>query len=120
MNVSDLAGSVSVSQATMSGILERLEDQALISRARGQEDRRSTFIAMTEKGKEFLNNAPPILHDRFRHELSKLSSWEQTAILSSLQRIAEMMGAEELPAAPIITAGPECLVDPNEVPSVDG
>ena len=111
--VTALAGAVSVSQATMTGILDRLEQQGLVSRIRGQDDRRSTQVSSTSAGRKFVDEAPPILQDRFRSELALLTPWEQSAILASLQRIACMMGADELTAAPILTSGPEALADPD-------
>jgi hypothetical protein len=45
------------------------------------------------------------LQDRFRRELAKLEQWEQTQLLASLQRIASMMDAEEIEAAPVLTPG---------------
>ncbi len=71
------------------------------------------LVSSTEPGKQFVKTAPAILQDRFRSELSELAPREQTAILVALQRIARMMGAEELTAAPILTSGAEGLADPD-------
>jgi DNA-binding MarR family transcriptional regulator len=109
--VSALAAAVSVSQATMTGILDRLELRGFVVRTRGQDDRRNTLVDLTPAGKEFLNTAPSTLQDRFRAELAKLATWEQTAILSTLQRIDSMMGADRLTAVPILVTGAESLAD---------
>src|SRR5438270_3622336 len=59
ITVSSLAAAISVSQATMTGILDRLEQQGFIARARGQGDRRNTFVSSTVSGQRFLEKAPP-------------------------------------------------------------
>jgi DNA-binding MarR family transcriptional regulator len=87
----ELAKAVHVSQATMSGILDRLEKRGLVQRVRGTRDRRSVWISLTEAGRNILDAAPPMLNEHFRAELSKLEVWEQTAILATLQRIAAMI-----------------------------
>jgi hypothetical protein len=59
----------------------------------------------TAEGLKLLDSAPSPLQDRFRSEFSKLEEWEQTHMLATLQRIAAMMDAEELEAAPLLTTG---------------
>jgi len=116
VTVTALAAAVSVSQATMTGILDRLEQQELLSRTRDRDDRRSTLVNSTQAGQLFLAGAPSILQDRFRSELAQLEAWEQTAMLAALQHIAAMMGADDLPAAPILTSGADGLADPDGEP----
>jgi DNA-binding MarR family transcriptional regulator len=108
-----LAQAVHVSQATMTGILDRLERQGLVSRVRDTRDRRTVMVTATEEGLQFLNKAPSLMHDRFRTELSRLEDWEQSSMLAVLQRIANMMGAEDLTAAPLLTDGALPLASPD-------
>ena len=49
--------------------------------------------------------APNLLQENFVEVFYKLEDWEQTLILSSLQRVASMMGAKKLDAAPILAVG---------------
>lgn len=97
---SALARAVHLSGPTMTGILNRLEKRGLVQRARGEADRRTVLVSVTELGRSILARAPSLLQDRFRHELSRLQQWEQLMVLSALQRIASMMDAETLDAAP--------------------
>ena len=114
--VTGLAAAVSVSQATMTGILDRLEQQGFVVRNRDQGDRRNMLVSSTPLAVRFLESAPSILQDRFSAELARLEPAEQRAMLATLQRIAQMMGAGELHAAPILTSGPESLIEPNHNP----
>jgi hypothetical protein len=63
-------------------------------------------ISVTEKGKDILNSAPSLLHDRFRAKLDNLEEWEQSMILAALQRLASMMDAESIHASPILVHEP--------------
>jgi len=100
-----LAKSVHLSQATVTGILTRLESRGLVSRLRSENDRRTVVVELTEQGQEILESAPSLLQDRFHRELLMLQEWEQTQMLATLQRIASMMDAERLDAAPVLAAG---------------
>lgn len=102
----ELAERVSLGQATLSEILERLEKKQLIHRWRSTEDKRRVINELTPVGRETIQQAPPLLQERFVHELEKLTDWEQTLILSTLQRVAEMMHAQEITASPVLMSGP--------------
>lgn len=104
-SISALARSVSLSQPTVSGILERLEKRALVRRHRSPQDRRSVFVSLTPEGARTLREAPPLLQDRFRRDLARLEEWERTQMLAILQRLAGMMDAESLDAAPMLETG---------------
>lgn len=95
-----LARAIHLSQPTLTGIIDRLERRGLIRRTRDGEDRRAVKVAVTSAGRELLSRAPHSLHARFRREFEKLRDWEQTLMLSSLQRLADMMDAGPAEAAP--------------------
>jgi hypothetical protein len=94
----------------MTGILDRLEQQNLVVRTRDGVDRRSVTITITAEGTNLLKKAPSLLQDHFREKLANLKPAEQTAMLHALEQIAEMMGAKQLSAAPILVTGPEPLM----------
>ena len=103
-----IARAVRISAATTTGILTRLEKRGLVTRSRGTDDRRTIRVTVTEEGRAALDAAPSLLHDRFREQLAGLADWERAMILSVLQRIAQMMDAEALDAAPLLvtSSGP--------------
>lgn len=102
----EIAAGVALGQATLSNILERLEGRRLLRRRRGIEDRRRVINELTRAGREALEAAPPLLQDRFVRELEKLEDWERSQILSTLQRVAHMMHAQDLDASPVLASGP--------------
>ncbi len=105
ITVGALARDIYLGPATVTGILGRLEKRGLVSRTRGDLDRRSVVIQLTDEGAKLVAEAPSLLQDRFHRELAKLRQWEQTMILSTLQRIASMMDAEDIEAAPVLVPG---------------
>ncbi len=104
--VGNLAKRANLSSATVTGILDRLEKRGLVERIRSEDDRRKVFIKATEEGINLYRQAPSMLQERFVSEFTKLQDWEQTQILSSLQRIATMMEAKEIEASPLLVSGP--------------
>ena len=103
--IGTLARSIHLSQATLTGIVSRLERRGLVTRARSGSDRRAVVVSLTDAGRELQETAPSLLQDRFRNELLRLHEWEQNLLLASLQRIASMMDAEGIDASPVLTPG---------------
>lgn len=100
-----LARELSVSQPTMSGILERLQAKGLLERDQGTEDRRMRGYQLTSSARQVLGKAPSLLQEAFLRRLGRVQDWERSMLLASLQRIAAMMDAEELEAHPLLTPG---------------
>ncbi|WP_188150053.1 MarR family winged helix-turn-helix transcriptional regulator [Teredinibacter waterburyi] len=103
--IGTVANDINLSQATVTTIMDRLEKRGLLSRTRSTEDKRKVFANLTELGNETLKTAPTPLQDRFTREFAKLEEWEQTMIISSLQRVAEMMDAQDIDASPVLDIG---------------
>ena len=99
--IGHLAENVSLSQATVTNIVDRLEARRLVERHRGIDDRRKVLLTITASGATLCEASPPILQEEFVEAFSSLADWEQTQILSALQRVAEMMNAEKLPSGPV-------------------
>lgn len=105
-SVGALAERVSLSQPTVTGILGRLERRGLIGRSRSAFDRRRVLVHATDVGRALLAGAPPALQEQFLERLAELDDWEQSLILSSLQRVVHMMEATGIEAAPLLVSGP--------------
>jgi DNA-binding MarR family transcriptional regulator len=99
-----LAKGVSLSPGTVTSILDRLEQRMLVTRTRSEADRRRVEVTLTPLGAQIAQAAPTPLQESFVAALRQLREWEQTQILSSLQRVAEMMDAQDLDAAPVLSS----------------
>jgi DNA-binding MarR family transcriptional regulator len=100
-----LAREVSLSQATVTGILDRLERRGLVLRERATDDRRRVYIRMTSAGEQVVEAAPIPLQQRFSHRLSSLSQKDRARIDEVLSSIVEMMEAQQIEASPVLAAG---------------
>jgi DNA-binding MarR family transcriptional regulator len=102
---SQLARQMSLSQATVTTIIDRLEKRGLVRRRRSNSDKRRVYTALTTAGTVALQNAPRPLQEHFVRRFQELHDWEQSMILSALQRVAQMMDAEQLDASPVLDVG---------------
>ena len=91
-SLGELARKICLSQATTSTILKRLESAGFTYKTKSETDRRRSQVFLTESGAEALARAPKPLDQEFLDRFASLKSYEQSAIVSSLQRVAEMMG----------------------------
>lgn len=105
-SVGNVAKRVSLSQATVTDILNRLETRHLVVRARSHEDRRRVMVSATEQAVAIMSRSPPLLQEAFVERFSALEDWEQNLLISSLQRITTLMGIEQLDASPVLVTGP--------------
>lgn len=101
-----LARAVSLSPATVTGILDRLERRHLVLRERRPEDKRQILLRLTEEGRRLARAAPLPLHERFRRRLARLSAAKRREIEETLLELVDMMEASEIEAAPLLTTGP--------------
>lgn len=105
ISASEIAKAISLSQATVTGILDRLEKRELVLRRRSHHDRRRVILKITPSGSSLLQAAPPPMQERFTYRFVRLQKWEQYMILSSLHRILAMMGPEGA-SSPASHSGP--------------
>lgn len=105
LTASELANKVSLSQATITDIVKRLEGRGLLMRVRSEEDKRRIIISLTEQGHALDAKSLPMLQEQFERRFMELKEWEQYQLLSSVQRLATMMDAETLDASPVLASG---------------
>jgi DNA-binding MarR family transcriptional regulator len=98
-----LTREVHLSQATVTGIIDRLEKRGFVERRRSEADKRCVDVSLTDSGRKVLENAPPLFQEKFMTEFAGLHDWEQSQILSTLQRVVSMMEADNVEMEPILT-----------------
>jgi DNA-binding MarR family transcriptional regulator len=106
INSSQVAKKVNLSPATVTNIIDRLENKNLISRVRYTQDKRKVGLYLTDDGKALLLKAPQALQEHFIEKFSNLEQWEQSQLLSSMQRLSNMMDADKIDAAPLLELEP--------------
>ncbi len=93
--IGEIARKISLSQATVTDIIDRLEIKGLVTRTKNNLDRRQVLIKITSTGKNIINKRPSLLQKDFLIEFDKLRKWEQHLLLSSVERIALMMKTKD-------------------------
>lgn len=92
----NVAARANLKQATVTSLLDKLEQRGLVRRKRGESDRRKVWIELLPAGHEALANAPDMLQERFRARFQELPDWEQAYLMGALERVAALLDAEDL------------------------
>lgn len=109
-----IADRAQLGHATVTALLDRLEERALVKRRRDPDDRRRVSVELTAEGRAALLNVPDVLQDRFAVRFARLADWEQASIIASLERVAAMLDADGMDASPILDIGAlDRAADPN-------
>jgi len=113
VSIGEISKKISLSQATVTSILDRLADKGLVYRERSTKDKRKVHAYLTEDAVALIKDAPAPLQKQFTKQFEALNDWEQSMMISSLQRIAQMMDAEEIDASPVLDVGILDRKNPN-------
>jgi DNA-binding MarR family transcriptional regulator len=106
LTTSALAKLIHLSNSTIVGILDRMEQKGWVRRERSTGDRRVVLVDLTSAGETFLAEAPGLLQDRLAQGLHDLPENEQLEIAQALEKIVKLLEMEEQEAAPLLEAGP--------------
>ncbi len=90
--------------STVTGIINRLEKKGLIAKLPKREDKRVSYITITAKGADLIQNTPELLHDRLTLKLKSLSAAELEELQNAFKIIANFLDVNKVDASPIITA----------------
>ena len=100
-----IAKRMGVSQPTMTALLDRLARKRLIERHPSEVDRRQVDIVVTDEGTAAVARAPDPLQQRYVRQFEAMQEWEQAMFVSVLERVAAMLDASDLDAAPVLDIG---------------
>jgi len=105
MTARQIAESMHLKQATVTSLLDRLQERGWITRRRGEQDRRRVHVQLSPEGRRQLVRAPQSLQERFLSQFESLQPWEQSSILATLQRVAHLLDAASIDASPVLDVG---------------
>jgi len=100
-----IAQALQFSQATITTIVDRLEALSFVQRQRSQRDKRQFILSALPAGKAALADAPDLLQMTFTDRFASLPSWEQAMMLAAVERLAMLLGAQGIDAAPLLDSG---------------
>ncbi|MEN3974251.1 MarR family transcriptional regulator [Emcibacter sp. SYSU 3D8] len=101
-----IAATLHFGQATVTNIVDRLEAAGLVTRSRGERDKRQILLRPTAAAGQLVNRAPDLLQERFTDRFESLPAWEQAMILAALEKLALLLDAGDMDVAPLLDAGP--------------
>ncbi len=87
--MSDLAEAAQTSQASLTGIVDRLEERGLVMRSRSHEDRRVVEVSLTQAGEDEIRTVRARFVEGLEHVLEPLTPAERRQLLSLITTIAE-------------------------------
>jgi DNA-binding MarR family transcriptional regulator len=93
----ELADAAGVSRATMTGLIDTLERDGLVTRAPDTVDRRMMLVRLTAKGRALLEDILPDHFKRMTWLMSPLSEFERQTLVLLLNKIQQQAG--KFPAA---------------------
>lgn len=105
MMPSAISQAATLTQATITTLVAKLEKRGFVTRRRDTEDRRCVWVEITPKGRQALNSAPDSLQERFSRAFDHLQDWEKAMIIAALERVGALLDAENIDASPILEIG---------------
>jgi DNA-binding MarR family transcriptional regulator len=92
-NFRKLAGALKVTPANVTGIVDRLVEQGLVSRTQNPEDRREMTLQATDKGQALVSNLKEVGIKHMTRILSVLSVEELSALAKGLAAFIRAAGS---------------------------
>lgn len=94
LTATSISREMHVSPSTVVGVLDRLEDKALVVRERSRTDRRIIFVSATDAGRELAANTPSPLQQKLSEALQQLPEDEQLQITTALERVMALIDSD--------------------------
>ena len=77
VSIGEISKKISLSQATVTSILDRLVDKGLVYRQRSTEDKRKVHAFLTEDALVLIKDAPAPLQEQFTKQFEALNDWRK-------------------------------------------
>jgi MarR family transcriptional regulator, organic hydroperoxide resistance regulator len=91
LSLSELSEKIRAQNSTVTGIIDRMEREGLVTRERSKEDRRVVFIRLTKKGHELAQDIPVEPMEIFRSALESLTAQEVKDLMKILAKVARQV-----------------------------
>lgn len=84
MKISELSSKVKLSNSTVSGIIDRLENQGMVVRTRSEKDRRTVYVKTTKKVEDIHKGIHKKVEESFENLLSSGTDEEMGKIIEGM------------------------------------
>lgn len=95
MKVSELSERLGLTNSTVSGILDRLENQGLVERSRSKEDRRVVHVKVTDEFKKQSQKHFEEINKMIEQMMSKAAPEELDIILEGMNTLERVINRQE-------------------------
>lgn len=95
VTITRLCEEMSLAKATVSGIVQRLEEAGYVEKVKKEDDKRNTYIVFSEQGKALATRFKAAMNDSFSDVFKNLSEQELLSINDALKLLAEKMKERE-------------------------
>lgn len=92
---SDIAKTLHIDKSYLSRLMKRFYKNGLIEKDKSVEDKRATYITLTEKGSKETERLIAVTDNRIRTKISGLSSGECDQLCHALHTVMMILGKEE-------------------------
>lgn len=87
----ELAMSLGITQATMTGLIKGLQDTGYVKRMEHSSDGRSCMIVLTEKGRKFMSRARPEFNQWIGKVYDELGTENQEQLIGLLEKVLVLL-----------------------------
>ena len=95
MKITELSSKLSLSNSTVSGIVDRLEKQGMVERNRSEEDRRVVHVSVSPEFKGLHQNLHKRLEENIGNVLNKGTPEQLDTIFEGLDMLRKLLGSRE-------------------------
>jgi DNA-binding MarR family transcriptional regulator len=89
LSLSELSEKIRAQNSTVTGIIDRMEREGLVTRERSKEDRRVVHIRLTPKGQELARGIPVEPMEIFKGALESLTAQEMRDLMRIMTKVAK-------------------------------
>jgi MarR family 2-MHQ and catechol resistance regulon transcriptional repressor len=84
---SDLGKRLVVTRASITSVLDKLEEKGLVERRSVPGNRRIYHVSLTAKGRKLIDEVEPVYRSEIHHALKDLTNAECTSLIGCLERV---------------------------------
>jgi MarR family transcriptional regulator, organic hydroperoxide resistance regulator len=95
METRHLAAEANVTKGTLTGVVDTLERRGLVTRERGQDDRRLVTVALTDEGRSVIADVFPRFNAQEARVADMVGTRQRKAMTSGLRQIIRGLGTAE-------------------------
>lgn len=89
ITISELCDEMALTKGTVSGIVSRLETAGYVEKQKNNEDKRTTYVVFSEKGKEFAKEYKDVMNNSFKSVFKNFSNEEMIESKKNLLKLRD-------------------------------